>query len=227
MRIFHRTLLLAGVAALLSAGAWPAFACSCCADQAYRYVESEPFVDERRTTVDQVRFASMVGVTFTDSGQVTEKMEQQFLHESFELEVKRSATRMVFVLKNSHGGTGSLSLALPQKISVFEVDPRDGEKWSDDPTLYKEWKLTAPAVATGFFSRIVRSGQKMTLILHGRGNKCAGADQFTNWTLLIHGTGIGFMVFGALDKLAAHQSVTNGESPNVPGGAQSVVQLPD
>ena len=86
------------------------------------------------------------------------------------------------------GRTGTLTLALPRTISIFEVDPRQEEKEGGlGPVLYKEWKLTAPAAGGGLFGGIVGKGQKLTLVLHGHGRGCTDASHFTAWTLLVHG----------------------------------------
>ena len=53
--------------------------------------------------------------------------------------------------------------------------------------LYKEWKLTARAAGSGVFSAGLGPSQQLSLILHGRGNSCTNAEQFTHWTLEMQG----------------------------------------
>ena len=48
------------------------------------------------------------------------------------------------------------------------------------------------------FRNFVGPGQKLTLILHGRGRGCTEAGDFTDWTLLIEGPSGELQVYGAL-----------------------------
>jgi hypothetical protein len=89
---------------------------------------------------------------------------------------------------------------IPNKISVFEVDPRDENKDAGlGPSLYKEWKLTANAAGDGLFATEVK-GQKITLVLHGRGRGCPDVGQFTAWTLMLHTAKQGLTFIGTLDS---------------------------
>ena len=63
-------------------------------------------------------------------------------------------------------------------LSVFEVDPRDRPDRGQGPTLYKEWKLSAPAAGSGVFQPGIAPRQLLTLILQGGGNSCTSADRF-------------------------------------------------
>ena len=87
---------------------------------------------------------------------------------------------------------------LPQKISVFEVDPRDGSDQGTGPVLYKEWKLTGDVTAFGTFNATDDARQLLTLILQGRGNSCTAAADFTHWTLVTEGPKGTYSLFGAL-----------------------------
>ena len=115
------------------------------------------------------------------------------------LSVTQSADRWVFAFRDAQGRTGTLALAIPRSISVFEVDPRrDEPEGGLGPALYKEWRLTAPAAGTGIFAPGVGRGQRVTLILQGHGNSCASAADFTHWTLVVHGPLAEYHVFGQL-----------------------------
>lgn len=92
-----------------------------------------------------------------------------------------------FTLANPGGWSGTLSAMVPQKISIFEVDPRDSPDQGTGPVLYKEWKLTGEVTGTGAFSGTNSPKQLLTLILQGRGNSCANAADFTDWTLVTEG----------------------------------------
>jgi hypothetical protein len=52
-------------------------------------------------------------------------------------------------------------------LSVFEVDPRDRPDRGQGPTLYKEWKLSAPAAGSGVFRPGIAPRQLLTLVLQG------------------------------------------------------------
>jgi hypothetical protein len=117
----------------------------------------------------------------------------------YDLSVARHADRWVFSFRDAKGHSGSLTLAIPKSIAVFEVDPRRGEPEGGlGPTLYKEWKLTAPAAGTGVFAPGAGRGQLVTLILHGHGNSCPSATDFTAWTLVVHGPAAEYRLYGDL-----------------------------
>ncbi|MFO1083185.1 MAG: hypothetical protein U1E21_01360 [Reyranellaceae bacterium] len=97
------------------------------------------------------------------------------------------------------GETATLTLVIPDTISIFHVDPRSGVPDEGlGPLLYLEWQLTSQAVGTGVFGAFVGPGQKLSLILHGRGHGCIEAGHFTDWTLLIEGPAGELQVWGAL-----------------------------
>ena len=106
---------------------------------------------------------------------------------------------MVFAFHDQADRTTMLALAIPDTISIFEVDPFGDEKDEGlGPVLYKEWQLTADAHATGALRRLVESGPKVTLIFHGRGRGCTEAMHFTDWSLLIRGQAGSLTLYGAL-----------------------------
>ena len=66
------------------------------------------------------------------------------------------------------------------------------------PALYKEWKLSGPAAATGVFEPGGGPRQVLTLILQGRGNSCTDASDFSHWTLVMQGPKANYTLFGDL-----------------------------
>jgi hypothetical protein len=76
------------------------------------------------------------------------------------------------------------------------VDPRIARQ-GHGPTLYKEWKLSAPAAGSGV-SAGHRPRQILTLILQGGGNSCTSAGDFTHWTLVMQGPKANYTLFGDL-----------------------------
>lgn len=66
---------------------------------------------------------------------------------SYALKVAWEGNAILFTLKDEQGHAGTLVLELPDKISIFEVDPRDAPDQGTGPSLYKEWKLTGKSPA--------------------------------------------------------------------------------
>ena len=117
----------------------------------------------------------------------------------YTLSVARREDRWVFSLRDAGGRSGTLTLAIPKSVAVFEVDPRRGEREGGlGPALYKEWRLTAPAAGTGIFAPGVGKGQSVTLILQGHGSSCASATDFTSWTLVVSGPIATYHLYGDL-----------------------------
>jgi hypothetical protein len=81
----------------------------------------------------------------------------------------------VFDFRDKNGRTGTLTLPMPDTISIFEVDPRtDPKEGGTGPRAYKEWIVTAKAGGTGIFAAGLRGNARVSLILHGSGNSCTG-----------------------------------------------------
>ena len=118
-----------------------------------------------------------------------------------DLAVSQGRHRWVFEFRDNERHSGTLTLNIPNSVSIFEVDPRQEKPKAEGgqgPRLYKEWKLTGRAVGTGIFSGGVGAGQNITLILQGHGNSCTTADNFTHWTLILYGPKAEYSLFGEL-----------------------------
>ena len=100
--------------------------------------------------------------------------------------------------RDAAGRTGTLSFTRPRTFSVFEVDPRDRPDRGHGPTLYKEWKLSAPAAGNGVFQPGIARHQILTLILQGGGNSCTSSIDFTHWTLVMQGPKANYTLYGDL-----------------------------
>jgi hypothetical protein len=86
-------------------------------------------------------------------------------------------------------------------IHIFAVDPfGDAKDEGLGPSLYKEWRLTAPVTGDGIFRRGTPRGQTATLIFHGRGRGCTEAEDFTDWSLSLRGRGGRATFYGRLEK---------------------------
>ena len=189
-------LLLA--AAMLIADPGPSLACACCTHTGWRSVHVDSINEWRRTQLDEMQFASKAALSLGEADAEIKGVADPA--SDYDLAVSREKDRLVFTFKDTKGRTGTLVMAIPNKVSVFEVDPRDEDKDGGlGPSLYKEWKLTANAAGSGLFAAAVK-GQKLTLILHGRGRGCTEANHFTAWTLILHTRKQTLMLIGALDS---------------------------
>lgn len=191
--------LLTGVASALVAlwlTADVALACACCSNRAARHVGVETLDGHRLGQVEQMVFAADA---FLAEGAADHPIDIQGFGPEMKMAVTRTTTEMVFTFRGRPGRTATLTLAIPDTISIFEVDPRGGtEDTGLGPVLYKEWQLTAKASGTGMFGPVVGAGQTLTLVLHGRGRGCTDATHFTDWTLLINGPAGKLTLYGAL-----------------------------
>ena len=192
-------LLLASIAALLWLGAPDALACACCTDPGYRNVHVVQLHGSKRAEIKRVRFANSAQLFVTAGGlETVEGIKTP--SERYKIKAKWEKNRVVFDLRDAQGRSGTLALAIPYKLSVFGVDPRDGPDQGSGPVLYKEWKLTGKAAGTGVFSAASGPGHLLTLILQGRGNACSSAADFGHWTLVMQGPKANYHLFGKLVK---------------------------
>jgi hypothetical protein len=202
-RLFSRPGLRFAIAILAAAcvifAAATAQACACCSQTAWRHVEVEQFSQRYLDEINQVRFAKPAQLMLgeADDNAIKGVTDPE---ENYDLAVTRAKDRWTFSFRDKKGRNGTLTLVLPKTISIFEVDPRHGKDEGQGPVLYKEWKLTANAAGDGLFRATIGANQKITLVLHGRGNGCTSADDFTHWTLLVHGPVDAYTLYGALDS---------------------------
>lgn len=187
------------VAALFAAGVSSALACACCSNEAWRNVEVEKLEAARLAEIGKLRFAKnaklMLGEADDNGIKGLEDAE-----ENYELSVTRQKDRILFSFRDDKKRSGTLTLVMPKTISIFEVDPRDSKDEGAGPVLYKEWKLNTAATGDGMFKGAVGGSQKMTLVLHGRGNACTEANDFGYWTLLVYGPVDKFTMYGKLEQ---------------------------
>jgi hypothetical protein len=172
-------------------------ACACCTDRAGRYVDVEPLGGRRLDMIGQMSFAAEA---FVAQGAADHPIDLEDFGPTLQLAAKQTKTAIVFAFRGDGGRASEVTLALPDTISIFEVDPRGSEPDSGlGPVLYKEWQLTGTAKATGVLQPLVESGdRKVTLIVHGRGRGCTEASEFTDWTLTLHGAPGKLTLYGAL-----------------------------
>jgi hypothetical protein len=181
----------------LALGTTPALACACCTDPGYRNVRVVPLAGSKRAELEQVRFANSAQL-FVSAGGLEAVEGINTPSERYALKAEWKEDRVVFDLRDAQGRSGTLSLAIPLKLSVFEVDPRDEPDQGTGPFLYKEWKLTGKAAGSGVFSAASGPGHLLTLIVQGSGNACTSADDFAHWTLVMQGPKANYHLFGDL-----------------------------
>jgi hypothetical protein len=170
-----------------------AVACACCTDQGYRNVNVVALDENRLEEIARLRFVEPARLFVGPGGlEAIEGIENPA--ERYPLKV----VPMVGGLFFGFGGGRSVGLVFPDKLSVFEVDPRVAPDQGASPVLYKEWKLTGKTSGTGEFSAANDPNQRATLVLHGRGNACTTASDFTHWTLVMEGPKANYLIFGGL-----------------------------
>lgn len=191
--------MLALVFALAQGG--PALACACCTNPGQRYVENTRIDSYRMNVIRELRFAKQANLE-TGERDLSDHKGIANPSERYALTVSPQKDRFVFSFRDDKKNEGSLTLLLPDAISVFEVDPRDPEAPArgTGPVLYKEWRLTAPFSGTGIFKAGNGGYQRITLIFHGRGGGCTDATHFSSWTISVHGPLGNYLFFGELEK---------------------------
>ena len=189
-------ILTIAVAVMLAAPR-PVLACACCSHQGQRNVNVGALDESKRVVLEELRFADKaelyLGEADPDSVEGIANASSRYA-----LKAEWQKNAIIFSLTGEDGGAGTLALDLPDKISVFEVDPRHQADLGTGPPLYKEWKLTSKAKATGAFA--AGSGHTLTLIVQGGGNSCTSASDFGYWTLVMQGPKANYSLFGDLAR---------------------------
>jgi hypothetical protein len=191
-------LVLAIVAALLAlAVPQHAFACACCTNYGQRNVDVVALDSGKRAELENLRFADKAQL-FVGEGDPDTVKGIASPAASYALKAAWRGNQLVLDLRDAAGREGTLTLSVPGKVSIFEVDPRDSPDQGTGPALYKEWKLTGKAAGSGVFVAGSGSKQLLTLIVQGRGNSCTSANDFAHWTLVMEGPKANYTLFGDL-----------------------------
>ncbi len=172
----------------------PALACACCTHAGQRNVATVALDSGKRQEIESLRFAGKATLLTGEA----DAADIATPSASYELTAQWQDDRLVLSFRDQAGHTGALSLARPKTMSVFEVDPRSRPDQGQGPTLYKEWKLSAPAAGSGVFRPGIAPRQLLTLILQGGGNSCTSASDFSHWTLVMQGPKANYTLFGDL-----------------------------
>jgi hypothetical protein len=185
------------LALMILADGRTALACACCTHEGQRNIANVEIDSERRQQIESLRYGGKAKL-FIAHGDIAAIEGIATPSDSYDLSAKWVDNLLVFSFRDSGGGTGTLALARPKTISLFEIDPRDSPDIGQGPTLYKEWKLSSPAAASGVFAASMGPRQMLTLIIHGRGNNCTSDIDFSHWTLEMQGPRANYMLFGNL-----------------------------
>jgi hypothetical protein len=183
---------------LIASGVGEAQACACCTNQGQRYTGVQKLDAGRREQLGQLRF-NAAATLYTGERDTADIKGIATPASDYEMHVAQEGSRWAFDFRDKNGRTGTLTLPMPDTISIFEVDPRtDPQEGGTGPALYKEWIVTAKAAGTGIFAAGVRGNARMSLIVHGGGNSCTGPENFGHWTLEVKGPNADFSFIGDL-----------------------------
>ncbi len=174
-----------------------AAACACCSEPGQRLELTDDIDTYIRGELEQLRLEA-TATLYSDAGfpETTLGIVAPSL-DPYRVEGGLEGGEFVFDLSDAAGATGRIVLALPARIDRFEVDTRDGEQppGGNGPALYKEWRLSGTVTLAGIFAAKAATAHAR-LILHGRGNSCTSAQDFTHWTLAVTGADVAFTLLG-------------------------------
>lgn len=173
-----------------------ALACACCAERGAWFQAVERLGTHERAELNRVRLGREAQLYLTAAGSdgvkgITRPVARYTVARS------ARAGRWTLAFRDARGRAGTLSFAVPPRGESFGADPRDGRTHpGGGPLLYKEWRLSGMASATGIFSP--RRALRFRLVLQGRGNVCLAAEQFRHWRLEVTGPGARYAFYGTL-----------------------------
>jgi hypothetical protein len=175
-----------------------ALASQCRPERGYRNVATVPLDPAMLEFMQQVGFAKTAKLYSGPPGiESIEGIEAPA--ESYSVKVDWNKDRAAFSLDDGKGHAGTLTLLTPAEISMFEIDTRYDPVPETGAVLYKEWRLSGKAEGTGPFKAANDSGQRLSLILQGRGNDCiTSTTDFNFWTLAMEGPKGNYLLYGDL-----------------------------
>jgi len=179
----------------------PARACACCSDAGMRFEAANDINEYEKDELGRVRFGDTAQLFITPAFPEDIKGIVAPSDKPYNLRSVTGPKRWTFELSDSAGKQGIIVFPLPRRLVRFMVDPRDEEATSagGGPRLYKEWRLESTADLSGLVAENEDKAQA-TLILHGHGNGCTAAEDFTHWTLQVSGPDVRFALLGRLKK---------------------------
>lgn len=200
MKILRRALYVSA----LSAGLlwWPASvrACACCSNTGDYYVGPVRPSEHELSLLREMRFGGTAYLFLTEADLEESARGLASPAENYALSgaLVGRAWRLTFRAGNR---SGTLNLPLPARMSSYAVDIHDGQTSAGGgPLLYKEWRFEGPLTGTGFFKAGIVAPTRYSLVLQGRGNACANAEDFTHWRLQVNGRKADYAFYGELGQ---------------------------
>ena len=174
------------------------FACACCADPGYykisvRKPSNFELGELKKLSFSDAKLYSTVAYPDDIKG-------LNPLGEKYDVSGEANASGWSFDFKDANGKYGTLKFKMPKKFVDYAVDTRGGEKGSAGSTmLYKEWRFKYKVKSgTGIFQNGIKGKTQYFLVLQGRGNACATAEDFTDWRLEVIGKNANYAFYGKL-----------------------------
>ena len=116
MNLPHALTVLLVALAALAVGAHDAAACACCTNQGQRRVGVEQLDAGKREEIDRLRFGADAQL-FSGEGDPADIKGIAKSSGRYELHVAQKTSRWVFDFRDKAGGSGTLTLAIPAKLS--------------------------------------------------------------------------------------------------------------
>lgn len=174
-----------------------ALACACCSDTGQRIEQTQQTDSYSRDELAAVRIAPQARL-YADAGfPDTVSGIQDPLADAYAVTVTKRPAEWQFDIVDAKGRKGSLLFPLPKQFTRFEVDTKglSAPDTGNGPVLYKEWRMHGITKLSGI---LAGNGvwAHARIIMHGEGNACTAAPNFTNWTLSVTGKDIRFRFLG-------------------------------
>lgn len=187
-----------------------AFACACCAERGeYRISTSKPtdyeidllsqmkYAESAELYTDAAGFDTIKGLDSIKKGY--ENFDWSSSNDYFSLTNSFAAKTWKFTFKTKDGKNGVLTLPMPTQMVQFATDTHENEGVGE-PVLYKEWRFKGTVQSgNGLFSAGIIKPTTYFLVLQGRGNNCANAEDFKYWRLEITGRKADYAFFGKMN----------------------------
>ena len=175
-----------------------ALGCACCADDGeYQFVADAPISESQRAQLAEMKFADAARLYLTDAGEEALKGIGSVTEENT-VSVSIEPRQWALTFRSADGGTGTLKLAAPTRMTTFVAHLHERENAPLGPILYKEWRCQGMAKGDGIFQKGFTAPARYTLIFQGRGNRCDNAGDFKHWRLEISGSKASYAFFGKL-----------------------------
>jgi len=178
----------------------PARACACCSDPGMRFEAANDINEYEEDELGRIRFDDTAQLYITPAFPEDIKGIVAPSDKPYDLRSVTGPERWTFEISDSVGKQGTIMFQLPQRLVRFMVDPREETTSAGGgPRLYKEWRISSTADLSGLVAEKEDKAQA-TLILHGHGNGCTAAEDFTHWTLQVRGPDVQFTLLDKLKK---------------------------